>query len=324
MNGISRRCLGRTAAAALAVLVFAIVSAGSARADALHVTDDAFVYMVGGKAKKNFGKAQSLVVSSKGKGQVVFLRFDLSAVPSTTTVDTAVLRLWVGKSKIPGDIDVLLIPAPGEGKDLWDEDTITGNNAPDLNLATFVTTFSVAEVDANDFVTVDLTSEVRGWVNDPLTNYGIALVPSEDNGIVKPVSVIFDSKENVRTSHLAEVEIIGEGVEGPQGIPGPAGADGTLISKTLIYTESQVTTCILSDPRCSAVAVCRDANDIAISGYCFTDVFGFDGWRLVESGIIGNAGSGTGAQLCALNGDGSLSPQAGPQLVAVVQCLTIP
>ena len=57
MDGIMSRGLGRTTAAALAALVFAIVSAGSARADALHVTDDAYVYTGGRKAKKNFVKA---------------------------------------------------------------------------------------------------------------------------------------------------------------------------------------------------------------------------------------------------------------------------
>ena len=72
---------------------------------------------------------------------------------------------------------------------------------------------------AQQFVAVDVTSLVQGWVTTPSSNYGIAL--STGSG-----SILFDSKENGETSHMAKLDItlVNQGSQGEQG---PQGAIGT-------------------------------------------------------------------------------------------------
>jgi hypothetical protein len=56
-----------------------------------------------------------------------------------------------------------------------------------------------------------------------LTNNGIALVPSSGSSIL----VSFDSKENILTSHAAELELTLASA-GPQGVKGDTGATGAV------------------------------------------------------------------------------------------------
>jgi len=54
-------------------------------------------------------------------------------------------------------------------------------------------------------------------------NNGIALIPS----LGSDIRVAFDSKENLQTSHMMELDITpAGGLPGPAGPPGPAAADG--------------------------------------------------------------------------------------------------
>jgi hypothetical protein len=71
------------------------------------------------------------------------------------------------------------------------------------------------------YLQLDLTSTVQSWLNGTLANNGIALVPSPGSSI----SVSFDSKENLLTSHTAQVPMVLVSA-GPQGPPGAQGAQG--------------------------------------------------------------------------------------------------
>jgi hypothetical protein len=81
-----------------------------------------------------------------------------------------------------------------------------------------VATVAIVAVDAGNFVTIDLTGLTTDWVNGTRPNNGIALIPSPGSGI----RVTFDSKKNIETSHVMELDITTFG--GPPGPAGPTGA----------------------------------------------------------------------------------------------------
>jgi hypothetical protein len=141
-----------------------------------------------------------------------FARFDLAPLSDTATVDKAVLRLWAGAVLKPGTVNVFRVT------DQWAEGTITAAFSPPLDTVV-LTSFPVEVSDSLHFVNVDVTSLVQEWLQDPLSNHGLALVPSDK------VSVIFDTKENPLTGHAPELEVTVASV-GPQGPAGPKGETG--------------------------------------------------------------------------------------------------
>jgi hypothetical protein len=102
----------------------------------------------------------------------------------------------------------------------WSEGKITYNTAPTLGTQLF----SAVSVSSPGYLSLDLTSTVQSWLNGTLANNGIALVPSSGSKI----SVSFDSKENIFTSHTAQLPLVlvSAGPQGPQGPAGPQGATG--------------------------------------------------------------------------------------------------
>ena len=191
--------------AAAAVVTALFLPLQAAEAGTLHATDDAGVFLGGKKAKKTFGSSQTLVVSTQGAGQEVYLKFDTSTMPPGTAIDAATLRLWVTKVKAPGDIEIYLVLDP------WDEDTITRDNAPTGRIDVDGGAVTISEADANDFVTIDLTAEVQAWIDNPAENHGIVLAAPGGSA----VNVAFDSKENVRTGHQPELEVATSYLHGP-------------------------------------------------------------------------------------------------------------
>lgn len=63
---------------------------------------------------------------------------------------------------------------------------------------------------AGQYITLDVTSLVQGWVTTPSSNFGLALTSSAAN-------VLFDSKENDETGHPAQLDvtITSMGQQGP-------------------------------------------------------------------------------------------------------------
>ena len=74
---------------------------------------------------------------------------------------------------------------------------------------------------AGQFVSVDVTAQVKAWLDTPASNHGLALASSAAN-------VLFDSKENDETGHAArlDVTLVNQGPQGIQGVPGVAGVAG--------------------------------------------------------------------------------------------------
>lgn len=170
----------------------------------------------------NFGRLSNLYV---GNGNTALIRFDLSSsLPAGTTaaqIGHATLRLYVNRVNAPGSINLQPVTST------WDELAVTNATLPALGPA--LSSFSVTDV--NQYAVIDVTTLVQGWLTTPGSNYGIALSSAGAN-------ILFDSKENDETSHLAQLDItvtsqgpVGPagpiGATGPQGIQGGAGVPGT-------------------------------------------------------------------------------------------------
>jgi hypothetical protein len=179
------------------------------------VTDDANTSSA--YPTKNFGSSIALLVCT---GSNTYIKFSLANLGSGVTgsnVSKATLILYTDFVLTPGTMDVYQVNGS------WSEGKITYNNAPALGTQLF----SAVSINSTGYLSLDLTSTVQAWLNGTLANNGIALVPSSGSAI----SVSFDSKENLLTSHTAQLSLVlvsagPQGTQGVQGPPGPQGATG--------------------------------------------------------------------------------------------------
>jgi hypothetical protein len=168
---------------------------------------------------KNFGGSIALLV---GCGSNSYLKFGLANLGSGITssnVSKATLVLYTDFVLTSGTMDVYQVSGP------WSEGSITYNNAPALGTKLF----SAVSITKAGFLSLDLTSTVQSWLNGTLPNNGIALVPTSGS----PISVSFDSKENILTSHVADLALMlisagPQGQQGQTGATGPAGPIGPI------------------------------------------------------------------------------------------------
>ncbi len=159
----------------------------------------------------NFGSLSNLYV---GNGNTAYLQFDLSSLPTGITanqVSRATITLFVNRVVTAGS--VALAPVSGA----WTEYGITAGTAPGAGSAAL--TFPVSN--AGQYVTLDVTSLVQGWITSPSSNFGVALSSAGAN-------ILLDSKENDQTGHAAHIDVtvVSVGPQGPQGVPGVQGAIG--------------------------------------------------------------------------------------------------
>ena len=166
--------------------------------------------------KINYGPSITLVV---GQGTTSYIQFNLSGIPANAAVSKASLRLYVDAVTKAGSFDVY------ESDNSWSENTLTYNTpAPVLGIsATGRHPIAISAASLNQFVLIDITSLVQGWLNGSIPNNGVALALTTVAG-----SFSFDSKESSLTANGPELEIAlaGQGAQGPQGPPGPAGPQG--------------------------------------------------------------------------------------------------
>ncbi|MGA3049799.1 MAG: DNRLRE domain-containing protein [Terracidiphilus sp.] len=196
-----------------------MLSAGVAFASDGVVVGDAYVNSA--HPTTNYGALSNLYV---GNGGTALIQFDLSSLPAGTTasqIGKATLGLYVNRINTSGLVNVQ--PVTGT----WNESTVTFATIPTLGSTVASFTPAVAE----QFIVIDVTSLVQGWVTTPGSNLGVALSSASGN-------VVFDSKENDETSHVAHLDITvisqgatgatgATGAQGPQGIQGPQGPQGT-------------------------------------------------------------------------------------------------
>ena len=105
------------------------------------------------------------------------------------------MRIYVNSATAGGSFNVDFVNGS------WQENKITANLAPALG-TTIAASVPLTGANKNDFVSVDVTSALQAWLNGTQANDGIALVANN------PLSSTFDSKENTKTSHAAELDVV--------------------------------------------------------------------------------------------------------------------
>ncbi len=156
----------------------------------------------------NSGSLSNLNV---GGGYTALLQFDLSALPAglpAAQLTRATLRLYCNRAYSPGAFSAQLLASS------WVESTVTYASLP----AQGSTVATAACTAPDQFVTLDITSAVQGWLTAPVTNFGLALTASA-------AVLQFDSKENDFTGHAPQLDLTTASSSG-SGAPGATGATG--------------------------------------------------------------------------------------------------
>ncbi|KJV06324.1 DNRLRE domain-containing protein [Methylocucumis oryzae] len=202
-----------------AAILLAGLSPFSVQAVTLAINADSHI------ASANAGTAIGISISPTSKG---LLKFDLAALPEGITgkdIAKATLVFFAKTVAASGKIQASPV------LDAWDEATITTALAPKIG----------APIDksaiinrGNTYVALDVTQLVLDWVDNPISNNGLALAPLASS----TTTFTLDSKEAIQTSHAAFIDItlIGPaGAKGDKGDTGPQGNTGSPGPVTLIY-----------------------------------------------------------------------------------------
>jgi hypothetical protein len=171
------------------------------------------------RSSTNFGGLSNLYI---GNGSTTFLRFDLGTLPADTSasqIARATLTVFVNRVNVAGSVSVSPVTSA------WTESGVTDETIPTIGAATSTFTASTA----GQFITLDVTALVQGWLTTPATDFGFALNSASAN-------LLLDSKENDETGHAASLEITInsegatglQGLQGIQGSVGPVGPQGLL------------------------------------------------------------------------------------------------
>jgi hypothetical protein len=196
----------------VAVSVSALLTCSAAHATEVALTGDAHVSMT--RSTTNFGTLANLYV---GNGNTALLQFDLTTLPAGLTasqVSRATLTVFVNRVNTGGTVSLSPVTSA------WSESAVTYATSPVIGASVNGFTATIA----GQYVTLDVTSLVQGWVTVPATNFGLALTSTVAN-------VLVDSKENDETGHAASLDITitsmgAQGLQGPTGVQGPQGLQG--------------------------------------------------------------------------------------------------
>lgn len=186
-----------------------------------------------------------------GGTSAAYLQFDFSALPTGLVgngIAKATLFLWVNKVGTAGAVDLRTITTA------WNESTVSFATGP----STGGVSHTVPVYGAGNYVTVDVTNDVKNWLDYPSSALGIWLGASSS----APNTVVYlDSKENTATGHAAYLDISlsstpgpqgpkGDpgymGPMGPQGLQGIQGLPGVTPDMSLYYPKSEVDALLVS------------------------------------------------------------------------------
>jgi hypothetical protein len=194
------------AAAAGVVLLLPIL----AWADTARLASDAFVNPGDGT---NYGALPTVNIGGAAASSGLLL-FDLSTLPSPTSVAWARLHFYVDKVNAAGALDL------GTASASWTEATVTGTSGITLGSPLAI---GIA-ISAAGYVTIDVSAQVVAWLNGSPNN---GFILSADAGTPN-LSIFIDSKENSATSHPAVLEVVFNGTAGAAGPSGAAGLSGAV------------------------------------------------------------------------------------------------
>ena len=238
MNGITMHSK-RGIAGAIA-LAMGMAAAPAANALLAPGRADTYVSASPAEQQKNFGAERMMKVSPT---RFSLVRFNLaSTVPSwacSQEIDKATLMLWVKTLDAPGLMDIQVV------NEDWNEMSVTWKNRPS---AAWAKTVDVSE--AGQYLFVDVTAEVRAWVNGmnaasgecsqgAMPNFGLMLSPNyaqqasaefdtnASGGIVPMLDItLFDHSAAAAGAQGPRGEKGEKGDTGAQGLKGDTGAQG--------------------------------------------------------------------------------------------------
>jgi hypothetical protein len=133
-----------------------------------------------------FGGAANMLADGDTTPATALLRIDLSTIPTTATVQSAVLHVWVSNDT-GANVNVYKMAQA------WDEATATWlvrstgvgwaspGAAPPSRETTVLATFTPDAIYAEKMGAID-TAIVQGWVTTPATNHGLAIVTADADG----------------------------------------------------------------------------------------------------------------------------------------------
>jgi hypothetical protein len=119
-------------------------------------------YSYSAQPKQTNGSQVLLAVQS---GSNAYIQFNLGTLPPGATVSKATLRLFVDAVVANGSFNVYPVTST------WSENTLTWNNAPTIG-ASVAGPISVTGASFEQFVLIDVTSTVQGWVSGTKANNG--------------------------------------------------------------------------------------------------------------------------------------------------------
>ena len=209
--------------AAAMIAVAALAASPMASAVLAPNVGDTYIVTALRPDQNNFGQVPILRVQA---GTLAMVRFDLSTLPVGTEpgdVERASILLQVQDVRQQGAIEVMPLLAPT----VWDETAVVALHPGQ------VVGNPVSVTPLQHFVAVDITQAVRGWIQNPLSNFGVLIRVSP---LFPHTNVDFDSKENNSFSPILDITLFESqgayvgppGPAGPQGAAGPMGPMGPM------------------------------------------------------------------------------------------------
>jgi hypothetical protein len=196
------------------------------------------------------GSSSSMLVSATSKP---IMQFDLSPLPSNTRasdIEKATLTFYVSSLSRSGKTAINRLVTP------WTESALnyTTNLLFDSDpLLTPIISNSAS------FVSVDVTSLVSGWVEDPMTNSGLIITQAPTNN----TSLFIATKESTSRSAYIDVVLKGPIFEYKVGDTGPGGGIIFFVDR---YDEYPGFTYLEAAPEPQPAAVLCDA-DLPVVGW---------------------------------------------------------
>ena len=161
------------------------------------------------------GAISFLTLQSGANNGNVYIQFSLEGIPANASVQKATLQLYVNQVLGTGSFDVYELDSG------WGQNTLTYANAPALGTSATANNPVAIPETADQFILIDVTQLVQGWVNGTIPNNGLALSMTTPAG-----GLLFDSKEATQTSHMPELQVVLNSPGAPQGPGGVAGSPG--------------------------------------------------------------------------------------------------